>query len=235
VVDRCCIAVTAPKNDGPVSRQEALRRMQNSHRLTCMYWNDPELVVQELETTLASIFFGGEALPQLSMNFGASGHAAYFGSPRIIDERTLWLKESLHDWSRLWGLDWNSGMLQVQRRCAEYFAQAASDRFFVSTVDNAGSLDALAHLRRNENALVDLAVNEENVLKALDTIIDGWDQADEYTYQIFKTCNDGGALVGWLHIWADGKFSHLKADISVMLSNPMFKKYLVVDHSSKNT
>ncbi len=227
IVDRCCVSVMAPKDNSGFSKEEIWKRMQDTHRLTYLYWDDPDRIVEELEITLAAVFFGGEALPHLSMNFGASGHAAYFGSPHVIDEWTVWLQASLKDWSQPLAFDWDCEMLQVQLRCAERFAELAKGRFFVSSLDNAGSLDALAHLRGNENLLMDLVVNEQEVLDALHIVIAGWDRVNERMYQIFRDCNDGGSMVGWLNTWADGKFSQLQADISVMLSNDMFKKFLV--------
>lgn len=227
VLDRPCISVIAPKEG---QRPQVLQDYGSVGRLTYRHLGEPERVLQAAEAAVEPVFFGGEAIPQVFLNYGASGHCAYFGSDHIVGENTVWYTPCIADWETAsLAFDPDSPMYQWQLQAADYLGQEARGRFFVSTLDNAGSLDALAHMRGNEQLLLDLLLNETHVFGALDALIAAWARVNEDIYQRTAECNDGGSTIGWLSLWSPGRMSQLQADISVMLSNELFKKYLVYE------
>lgn len=72
IIDRCCIAVTAPKNDMtkvnlPENEEDRLK-----------YWTDGESIVKRYKRYFENTYFGGEAFPQVFLRLGAGGHAGFF-------------------------------------------------------------------------------------------------------------------------------------------------------------
>lgn len=233
VIDRCCIAVTAPRKGSEpffaeYSKGVAAKKIIPSGMLTSRFMNDPESVVREKTILMEHTFYGGEAFPQIWMNYGPVGHAAYFDAPYNVGETTTWFEPLIEDITKSC-LNFNkeNQILKWQIEAARVFAKEGAGRFIVSTPDNSGSMDALAALNETENLLVNMITEPEAVKRELKKVIEAWKYAGDRLYEITKSCNDGGASIGWLSIWAPGKFSQLQSDMSVMLSNSMFQDFVM--------
>jgi hypothetical protein len=229
IIDRCCISVVAPrdKRDPSFKYAEHKGLYNLGAMLTSKYMNDPAKVLLEKTRIFENVYFGGEAFPQIWMNYGPAGHAGYFGCNYHVGKVTTWFEPFLKDWVKdqiIFRED--NEILQYQLQTAKYLVQEGKGKFFISTPDNSGCLDALASIRGTEELLVDLVFEEEQVKIALRRIIEVWGKVNDSLFEITKECNEGGSTIGWLSIWAPGKFAQLQSDISVMLSNDMFEKYV---------
>lgn len=81
VVDRCCISVIAPKDKNNDIDIDMFAACDSDDPETLkMHWEDPEYILKRNLTRMENTFFGGEALPQIFLNFGTAGHAIYFGA-----------------------------------------------------------------------------------------------------------------------------------------------------------
>lgn len=233
VTDRCCIAVTAPRRGcerffEEYKRGIAEKKAIPSGMLTSRYMDDPARVVREKTVLMEHTFYGGEAFPQIWMNYGPVGHAAYFDAPYHVGETTTWFEPVLDDMTEN-SLRFNeeNQILKWQTEAARIFAREGAGKFIVSSPDNSGSMDALAALNETENLLVNMLTEPDAVKTELRKVIEAWKYAGDRLYGITKDCNEDGASIGWLSIWAPGKFSQLQSDMSVMLSNPMFQDFIM--------
>lgn len=233
VIDRCCIAVTAPRKGSEEFFKEYRRKVAEkkaipSGMLTANYMDDPYRVMEEKEKIMAHTFYGGEAFPQIWMNYGPVGHAGYFNAPYHVGETTTWFDPILEDINDdTLNFDSHNQILEWQIEAAKIFSKYGKGKFLVSTPDNSGSLDALAALRDTQELLVDMITDPDAVKVQLNKVIDAWKYAGDILFDLTKECNDGGATIGWLSIWAPGRFSQLQSDMSVMLSNDMFREFVV--------
>lgn len=233
LVDRCCVSVTAPRKGSEKFfesyREKVTKKIAvPSSMLTSQYMDSPQCVLEEAEKLMEHTFFGGEAFPQIWLNYGPAGHAAYFDAPYHVGETTTWFEPIIEDITQdILPFNKKNQILKWQEKAAEIFAKAGNDKFIVSTPDNSGSMDALAALRGTEELLVDMITEPDAVKDKLDKVIEAWKYAGDKLYEITRECNNGGASIGWLSIWAPGKFSQLQSDISVMLSNSMFKEFVL--------
>lgn len=230
MIDRCCLAVTAPKSGSEdYWHSRGKNDLYNAGSMvTSRHMNDPEKVLNSKLEVFENTYYGGEAIPQIWLNFGPAGQAAYFDAPYTVSDVTTWYSPIIEDWEDN-PLRFNpqNQILTWQREMASYLAEKAQQRFFVSTADNAGCLDALASLRETQNLLMDLLADPEPVKQALQEVMRVWNQTRKELFALTKANNDGGSTVGWLSLWAKGEMSQLQSDISVMLSKELFQQFVL--------
>jgi hypothetical protein len=85
IIDRCCIAVKAPRNnthyipaEPPHSKEELL-----------MWRLDPEDNLKRMMDEFQNTYYAGEAYPATTMCLGASVMAGFYGSPPEFREETV--------------------------------------------------------------------------------------------------------------------------------------------------
>lgn len=228
IIDRCCISVMSPKRDGKFDSNFAKKNdlYQLDNRTCALNQKNPEAAWKKISKNMENLFYGGESVPQIWLNYGAAGHAAYFGCKHVVAENTTWLEhyaDSIDD-SRI-KFNPNSEVLIDKINAAKYFAEHVKGKCMISTPDNSGSLDALAAIRGTTELMYDLVDYEDEVINLVDKITDSWVDINNVLFDICKDVNEYGATIGWLSIWAPGKFAQMQSDISVMLSNPQFKTF----------
>ena len=113
-------------------------------------------------------------------------------------------------------------------KVAKDISAHAKGRYIISNPDFTGNVDSLAHLRGSANVMLDmLDGNDEAVLNALSKIQKAWELFMTDFYNAVKENNGGGSSVGWLKIYSQGRFAQMQSDISVMISNDLFKKFVM--------
>ncbi|UCF99137.1 MAG: hypothetical protein JSV89_06260, partial [Spirochaetaceae bacterium] len=216
IVDRCCLAVTAPR-DGEYPPNEPFPENPKEQEA---YWLDAEQVLKRHLHRFEHTCYLGEAFPQVILNLGPAGHAGYFRGCKVsYSQRTIWFHPFIRDWQQdPVVFDPQSLLYRKTMELARYFVEQSGGRYFVSMPDIAGNLDALAHMRGVENLLMDLELNKEQVRRGLDLIQETWRSVNEAVYNIVKDNNEGGSTIGWLGSWAPGYHAQMNCDLSVVIS-----------------
>jgi len=224
IVDRCCLAVTAPRYDGWPQNKPFPENPEEQRD----YWLDGEQVLERHLHRFEQTCYLGEAFPQVILNLGPAGHAGFFRGCRVrFTERTIWFHASIHDWIQdSIVFDPQSLLYRKTMELVRYFVQESGGRYFVSLPDTAGNLDALAHMRGTENLLMDLELCPQQVRHGLDRIQDVWRTVNGAVYDIVKDNNDGGSTIGWLGSWAPGFHAQMECDISAMISPTHFVTFV---------
>jgi hypothetical protein len=85
ILDRCCVAVTAPKDPAApwIARPEGSES----------WYMDGERILQRNLERLDKTYFAGDALPMLFPYFGTGGHAKYFSDDVdvVYAPDTIWI------------------------------------------------------------------------------------------------------------------------------------------------
>ena len=93
MIDRCCLAVTAPKDgyrpEPPPADPGGLLD----------YWTNPARVFRRDKHKMEHAYFAGDALPIQYFNLGACGHAGYFRGARYEFKESVWFHPSIDDLS----------------------------------------------------------------------------------------------------------------------------------------
>jgi hypothetical protein len=225
LIDRPCISVTAPKKKAqpypPGRTVETYEDMVQS-------WTDPKWILERYINGMERSYYGGDALPMIFLNFGAGGHAAYFGCPYTFKEGTVWFEEIIHDWDNdPLVFDPRNELYIKSKEAAVFLANEGKGKFFVSMPDSASASDALAHIRGSQNLLADFITEPERVKSALKLVTKVWLDTNDEFFTITQPCNDGGSCIGWLNTWAPGRHAQLQCDLSVMISSETFNEFIM--------
>jgi hypothetical protein len=223
IVDRCCIAITSPLR----GKEQLYWELKSLPRL--YGWGDPEAIIKRSVAQFEVTRFGGESFPGIWLNLGPSGHAGFFKGTRFdVNGESVWFTPTL-DENGYTSLEFDSTatLYELTMSMAKFFVESAKGEYFISMPDTSGNLDALAHLRGNDKLLMDMAMEDEGILHALDLLQKVWERIISDVYSLVKTNNDGGSMIYWIKSWAPGLHSQMQGDISVMISPDLFKRLIV--------
>ena len=220
-VDRPAIQVTAPRD-----RRDAAPSGWTG-------WNfvhdldDPDRAIDTFEAWAESAWFGGEAFPNLWINYGPGVMAAFLGVEPVVAEDTVWF-ESGYAWDEIALMlepkrD-NTWWLRVEaatRRAAE----RGRGRWVTSMTDLGGELDVLASLRGAERLLTDLVDCPDRVECALARLNELWWRFYAEIDAAIRPDQDGTS--SWMGVWGPGTSYPLQCDFAAMISPAMFERFVV--------
>ena len=225
MVDRCMVAVSAPKNGGKYRHFEYPKTGAEKEK----YYYDGEQVLERALDWLENTYLAGDAMPQIGIGMPACGHAGFFKGCRFHHtQTTVWFETCIHNIEQdKLVFDADSFLYRKTVALAKYLANECNGRYFIPTPDACGNTDALAHLRGSENLLMDMLEEREWVHKALAKVNDAWKKYHGELFPLLLDNNHGGTSIGWLNTWAPDKHGQLESDISVMMSPPMFDEFIL--------
>jgi hypothetical protein len=241
IIDRCCVAVYAPRKTSklppfpelqwgpwpgglteiPDFDQEAITR----------WWTDPEQNYRRLETWFENTYFGGEAVPATYVDWGAMALAACFGSPPRFTKTTVWYPAVIDDleaWR--WQFDpetnpyWR-GILAIQR----YLIDHNRGRYFLGKPELGNAADVLSLMRGMDRLALDLIDHPGAVLDAVAALSAAWVDRMEQVYRLNRAANDGGDVLAWMSLWAPGRHDQIACDYSSVISPAQFRRFFVPD------
>jgi len=226
MLDRCCIMAAAPNGKMDASKQRPVPEIQEELE---KYYFDETWILERNVARMEQTYFGGDAFPCIWTYFGTGGHAKYLSSKLTYQPNTIWIHPVIEDYKKYcydFDLKTNEAF-QKELKILKFLAKEGMGKYFVSVPDNTGCLDALAQLRGNEELLLDLYDEPEEVSYAIGKLTDILTETSDCILENLKENCDGGSSLGWMGLWAPGKMMQLQCDASVMLSNDMFKKFVM--------
>ena len=224
ILDRCCIAVTAPRNK-PLDSKTELRQARD----LVQKWTDSEFRLNNMMYEFSHTYYGGDALPNFWIDLGPGIPAAFMGSGYDLGEDCIWFdrKHIIKDWDNKPELrfDENTEMFKLLHNMTEYFCKNAKERFLVSMTDLGGTLDIAAYFRGAQELLYDLIDHPDEVKLLLEEIDKAWILSFEKQYEIIKQFQEG--TTDWFNIWCPVRSFPVQSDFSVMISPSLFEKFTV--------
>lgn len=223
IIDRCCISLRAPRDGASTASFDPLPA-SSADRLS--WWTDTERVMARERFRMEHTYFAGEAVPAMDISLGAAGHAGFFKGADYRFEDSLWFFPSLEDPDEL-EFDENSFLYQKMLEMARAFAQDSRGDYMINLPPFNGNADALSHLMGPEMLLPAMIEEPESVTRAMNKMQAALEKALRAVHEITAPVNDGGSLVGWLNTWGPGFHGQMQCDLSVMISNPLFRQFIV--------
>lgn len=238
VLDRCCIAVHAPRRDSkipPVPDLQSgpwlagLEKLDDADQAGIeRWWKDPEQNYQRALTWFENTYFAGEALPVTYVNWGAMSMAAMFGAPAVFNKTSVWYPAVIEDWKNWrWRFDpdtdptWQT-LLAIERR----LARDAAGRYFVGAPELGNGGDILSLMRGMDNLALDLISEPGAVKQGIEFISDVWVKLMTQVDALTRPINRGGVLA-WMGLWAPGRIDQIACDFSSVISPAMFQEFFV--------
>lgn len=222
ILDRCCVAVTAPKDP----KNPYVNRPEGSES---WYMDGERILARNLER-LDKMYFAGDALPMVFPYFGTGGHAKYFNDDVdvVYAPDTIWIHPYLESCADLRPADLSrSRFFAREMEIMRYLASESRGRYLLGMPDNCGSYDALAQLRGNEPLLMDFLDEPEAVKRAARLCVDCLKESCEAMFETVRGSCMGGSVHGWMNLLSKGKIMQLQCDLAVMLSPDMFGEFIM--------
>jgi hypothetical protein len=225
ILDRCCIAVRAPRGDCRHVQPEPPGNPQELRR----WWLDPEDNLKRQIAEFESTFYGGEAYPAAAMCLGASVMAGFYGSPAEYRPETVWYHPVIQDWANFelhFDPDHNE-LYKITLETARYYARESQGRFLVSLPELGSATDDLSLLRGMQPLLLDMLDCPVPVKSAIARLAETWGSVHNQLYRIAAPANQGGCCIAWMQTWAPGPSYQMSCDFSAVLSPKLFKEFIV--------
>ena len=237
IVDRCCIAVFAPRKTSKLPAfpdlQEGpwrggLESIEHDDQDSIRkWWTDPDLNYRRLITWFENTYFGGEAIPATYVNWGAMPMAAFFGSSAVFNNKSVWYPETISNWD-----SWKWQFEQVtnqywQQICAinRHLIERCEGRYFIGSPEVGSAGDVLSLMRGMDKLCIDLVENPDAVREAITILTDSWIDLHEQLYLAGSVVNDGAGILAWMSLWAPGRHAQVACDLSTVLSPAMFRDF----------
>jgi len=239
IIDRCCVAVFAPRKNSKMPPFPELQfgpwtgGLENitdgdSHAIR-NWWTDPEENYKRMKLWFENTYFGGEAIPCTYVNWGAMAMAAFYGSTPQFRKTTVWYPPVIDDWDKWeWKFDKTTNEYRQQTvAIVKYLLERCEGKYFVGTPEVGSAGDILSLMRGMDKLSMDLIDKPEIIKKAIDVIADMWVELHEEFYQMTNTANDSGDTLAWMSLWAPGRIDQIACDFSTVISPKFFRDFFV--------
>lgn len=221
IIDRCCVSVRAFGTRNPLERI-----VPGTDEERFQYWTDPERVIRRNRAFMESTYYGGESFPAIFVDLGAGGHAGFFKGEKHYFGDSVWFFPYLGE-EEVPVPDKAGFMYQKTLELARAYVEDSKGDYFVSMPDTTGNADALSHMMGSENLLPMMLEEPEIIERDLGIIETMYESIMRDVYDIVRDNNEGGCVVDWLSTWAPGFHAQMQSDMSVMISNNVFKRFVL--------
>lgn len=220
IVDRACIAVTAPRAD-PVLLPESPDIVAQQ--------TDLDLHQARLHAEFSNHYYGGEALPISGTHLG---YAAFGGKPRfergpssygITDY--IFVDPVIDDWHTTpWHFDpqskWTKLFLDITRR----ECQESSGKYLANLGAVLSPTDVLGLLRGYGPVCMDLYENPDKVRQTLDELLHAYKWLHNYLFDLIDADNEGSTVMS---MWAPGRNCGPTCDFSCLVSPEQYRQFVI--------
>ncbi len=192
--DRCCIAITAPKDDALWKEY----KQPSLHDL----WLNTDCRISQFEEYAENTTYFGEALKIFFPNFGPGALAAFAGSEYELDSGTVWFdrKPMINNLGKIKPLELHINSL-LWKTLIDLSKIAENKGIMFAHTDLDGTLDIAASFRGTENILIDLIESPDEIKKLCE-------YSDKFWIEIFKEISETigkfqDGFTSWLSLWND--------------------------------
>jgi len=186
-------------------------------------WFDPSYRSEQIFHQLANSSLMADIIPVANTQLGPGSLAAILGAKLEAREDTIWIRHQ-EDWDGQLQLDPANPWWKLHLNLLQTCKAKAQGQYYVGCPDIMEGLDVLAGLRGNDNVLMDMLMNpdelEEQVRKVNEIYFEVFDQV----YEIIREGDEMAFC--YFSIWAPGKCSKFQSDISVMISQDDFRRFV---------
>lgn len=187
------------------------------------YWFDPEWRSENIHYELSRSSFKADILPVANTHLGPGSLAAILGADLEAGEDTIWIKPRenygdeivFNENNKWWQLH-----LDLLRSCKRH----SQGMYFTGCPDLIEGLDTLAGLKGTQTVLMDMLLQPEILELQLQKINDIYLRVFDIIYDIIR--EDDEMAFCYFSIWGPGKVSKLQSDISGMISEDDFRRFV---------
>jgi hypothetical protein len=187
------------------------------------YWFDANWRAENLHYQLSKSSLKADILPVANTHLGPGSLAAILGAQLEAGEDTIWIKPAgnvneeiiLKEENPWWQLH-----LNLIKACKKL----SQGKYYVGCPDLIEGLDTMASLKGTEGVLMDMLLQPEILEQQLQQINNIYFQVFDRIYDIIREGDEMAFC--YFSIWGPGKVSKLQSDISVMISEDDFRRFV---------
>lgn len=215
-----------------ISMWEHLRKDGTPHEQTAppappkdlnQYWFDPEWRAKHIHHQLSQSSFKADIFPVANTHLGPGSLAAILGADLEAGEDTIWIRHKenygddiiFNEKNKWWQLH-----LDLLKACKRH----SQGRYFTGCPDLIEGLDTLAGLKGTQPVLMDMLLRPEILEIQLQKINDIYFRVFDIIYDIIREDNEMAFC--YFSIWGPGKVSKLQSDISGMIAEADFRRFV---------
>ncbi len=219
IIDRPCVAVTAPRVPG--SERPHVPYMAGFRD----GWSHED-ALRAYEAWAATTHFGGEAMPYYELSFGPDQFSGFLGAELVMaeDRQTSWARPFVTDW-RTANIQFDAHnplwreMLSFLRAGARY----SEGKFLLSMLDLHSNLDCLGAIRGAERLCLDIIERPDEVEAALHTVRGLYVPIYEGLFAAGDMGRRGS--IGWAPFYCEGKFATIQCDYICLISPEQARRF----------
>ncbi len=186
-------------------------------------WFDPEWRADYLDWYVAHSSLKADILPVANTQLGPGSLAAILGGVFEGGEDTIWIHPSPMTSDEI-VFDRNHPNWLLHKNLLKACKQKAQGHYYVGMPDLMEGLDVLAALRGTDNVLLDTVMRPELLEAQLQAVNDIYFEVFDELYDIIREGDEMAFC--YFSSWAPGKMSKLQSDISTMLSDDDYRRFV---------
>jgi hypothetical protein len=186
-------------------------------------WFDPAYRADQIHDFMAKTSLKADIIPVANTQLGPGSLAAILGAQLEAREDTIWIRHNDVFDGQL-NLDPDNKWWKLHLDLLKACKAKAQGQYFVGCPDIMEGLDVLASIRGNDSVLMDMMLDpdglEAQVKRVNEIYFDVFDQ-------IYDIIREGDEMAFcYFSIWAPGKCSKFQSDISVMISEDDYRRFV---------
>lgn len=186
-------------------------------------WFDAKWRADFLDWYVAHSCLKADILPVANTQLGPGSLAAILGGRLEGGEDTIWIHPNPNFKEDI-VLDENNAAWQLHKELLKICKEKAQGHYYVGMPDLMEGLDILAALKGSDTVLIDLLTQGEVVEKQLQQINDIYFKVFDELYDIIREGDEMAFC--YFSAWAPGKMSKLQCDISTMISEEDYRRFV---------
>ena len=187
------------------------------------FWFDPQWRSRYIHYQLSKSSFKADIIPVANTHLGPGSLAAIIGAELEGGQDTIWIKHK-EDFGDEIIFDEENKWWQVHLELLKSCKALSNGNYYVGCPDLIEGLDIMANLKGTQNVLMDMLTRPELLEEQLQKINNIYFRVFDTIYEIIK---DGDEMAFcYFSIWGPGKVSKLQSDISVMISEDDYRRFV---------
>ena len=187
------------------------------------FWFDPEWRADNIHYQLSRSSLKADILPVANTHLGPGSLSGILGAELDGGEDTIWIKHR-DDFGDDIIFDENNKWYKLHLDLVKACKKRAQGNYFVGMPDLIEGMDTLAGMRGPEGVLMDMMMRPELLELQLQKVNDIWFDVFDRIYDIIN--ENGEMAFCYFSIWGPGKVAKLQSDISVMISEDDYRRFV---------
>lgn len=186
-------------------------------------WFDAEWRSEQLHHEMATGSLLGDILPVANTQLGPGSLAAILGARLEAREDTIWIRHK-EDWDGTLELNPDNEWWKLHLDLLKACKSKSQGKYYIGCPDLMEGLDVMASIRGNDNVLLDMIMDPDGLEEQVRKVNEIYFEVFDKIYDIIREGDEMAFC--YFSIWAPGKCSKFQSDISVMISEDDFRRFV---------